>query len=258
MKKITSLLLICLAAVFMLSGCNSGKTNEPDRLSAEEILALPQSYSIADRFFFPKNFSEVWDYYKSPYYNASVVKGKALSVKYYLGFEYDECCTLIEFLIEDVIDECNTAALKKGDTITLYTQSYILFADEDAICDFYSEKLGVDIPDAAAINAAREARRERGDRDAASGMFELVPKKGISYDYNIFKEDYPMQEGDSYTMLVCSRKTNSSNYYVEESFFPMHIMPLNEELSYENLNEKYGWNLKPYGEIYKEIAALFE
>ncbi|MBQ3850265.1 MAG: hypothetical protein II747_07425, partial [Clostridia bacterium] len=199
MKKITSLLLICLAAVFMLSGCNVGKTNEPDRLSAEEILALPKGYGTADRVFFPKNFSEVWERYKSPTYSASVVKGKAVSVKYYFGFEQEECCTLVDFQIEDVIDEYNISALKPGDKITIYSESHITFTDK-GVCDFFSEKLGIDLPDDTAVNAAREARRERGDHDAASGMFELVPKKGVNYLHNmVFKDDYPIQEGDSYT-----------------------------------------------------------
>ena len=258
MKKITSLLLICLAAVFMLSGCNSGKTNEPEKLSAEEILALPKGYGTADRVFFPKNFSEVWERYKSPTYSASVVKGKAVSVKYYFGFEQEECCTLVDFQIEDVIDEYNISALKPGDKITIYSESHITFTDK-GVCNFFSEKLGIDLPDDTAVNAAREARRERGDHDAASGMFELVPKKGVNYLYNmVFKDDYPIQEGDSYTMLVYPRKLELHDYYMEESYYALYIMPLNEELSYENLNEKYGWNLKPYGEIYKEIAALFE
>ena len=252
MKKITSLLLICLAAVFMLSGCNVGKTNEPERLSAEEILALPQSYSIADKLLFPKNFSEAWDYYSPPYFSGSVIKGKALSVKYYLGFDREECCTLVKFQIEDVIDEYNNADLKQGDTITLYSDSHIIFQDSDnGIYEFFSKNMGMDIKNAEELRAARKAQ-------AASGMFEFVPKKGGSYIYNLAYEDYPMQEGDSYTMLVLYRNPEKHRYYKEESYCTLYIMPLNEEMSYEKINEKYGWNLKPYGEIYKEIAALFE
>ena len=261
MKKLTKLSAALLAAALMFTACTGKKAPDPERLSAEEILQLPTSYGMDDRVFFPKDFSDVWNRYdgRAP---AAVVKGKATSVKYYYGFETEYRCTLVEFQIDEVIDEYNTAALKPGDVITLSSSSYIEFTTNDGIpsdafCEFLSEKTGLDIHDRESFQAARDAYSAKSAKDAAAQKFELIPKKGVEYVFAMASEYvYPLQEGESYTMFVSLAEPLFT--FGEEGYFAEYVLPLNEELSYEKLNEKYGWRIKPYFSVNDEIAAMFK
>ena len=261
MKKFFAISIAGLAAALMFTACTGKKAPETERLSAEEIMQLPKSYWMDDRVFFPKDFSEVWNHYDG-YKPAAVVKGKATSVKYYYGFETEYRCTLVEFQIDEVIDEYNTAALKPGDVITLSSSSYIEFTTNDGIpsdafCEFLSEKTGLDIHDRESFQAARDAYSAKSAKDAAAQKFELIPKKGVEYVFAMSSEfAYPLQEGESYTMFVYA--TEPMFAFGQECYFSTYVHPLNEELSREKLNEKYGWRLKPYLSINDEIAAMFK
>ena len=260
MKKFFAISIAGLAAALMFTACTGKNAPDSERLSAEEIMQLPKSYGIIeDRIFEPKSFSDVWNRYDGLAPSA-VVKGKATSVKYYLGFDshYDNC-TLVEFQLEEVIDEYNTAALKPGDRITLASCSQIDFKTNDGIPsdafnEFFSEKTGLDIHDAESFKAAR---KEYITKDAASHKFELIPKKGVEYVLTMSSEfDYPLQEGESYTAFVYL--TDPLFSFGQECYFGTYVLPLNEELSYEKLNEKYGFRIKPYLSINDEIAAMFK
>lgn len=258
MKKFFAISIVGLAAALMFTACTGKKAPDPERLSFEEIMQLPKSYGMDDRVFFPKDFSDVWNRYYGldP---AAVVKGKATSVKYYLGFELEYRCSLVEFQIEEVIDEYNTAALKPGDVITVSSGPYIGFKTNDgrtsdACLEFFSEKTGLDIHDPESFKAARAAYSAK---DAASNKFELIPKKGVEYVLTMSSEfDYPLQEGESYTMFVSLAEPIFT--FGAEGYFGTYVLPLNEELSREKLNKKYGWRLKPYLSINDEIAAMFK
>ena len=258
MKKLTKLSAALLAAALMFTACTGKKAPEPERLSAEEIMHLPKSYGDNDIWFWPKDFSEVWNHYDG-YKPAAVVKGKATSVKYYYGFEIEYRCTLVELQIEEVIDEYNTAALKPGDVITLSSASYIGFKTNDgrtsdALKEYFSEKTGLDIHDRESFQAARAAYSAK---DAAAQKFELIPKKGVEYVLAMASEYvYPLQEGESYTMFVSLIEPIFA--FGEECYYEEYVLPLNEELSREKLNEKYGLRLKPYLSINDEIAAMFK
>lgn len=260
MNKLTKLSAALLAAALMFTACTGKKAPDPERLSAEEIMQLPKSYGIIeDRIFDPKNFSDVWNRYDDLAPSA-VVKGKATSVKYYYGFDSDYGkCTLVEFQIEEVIDEYNTAALKSGDVITVIPSSFIEFKTNDgrtsdACYEYFSEKTGLDIHDPESFKAAREAYSAK---DAASQKFELIPKNGVEYVFAIASEfDYPLQDGESYTMFVSL--TSPKFGFGQDCYFSQYVFPLNEELSYEKLNEKYGFRIKPYLSINDEIAAMFK
>lgn len=258
MKKLAKLSIVLLAAVLALSVCACKKSSEPDRLSAEEILQLPKSHIEGDWFYRPKSFAEAWA--RSLDIKAAVVKGKATSVKYYYGFESAYDCTLAEFQIEEVIDEYNTASLKPRDVITIASRNYIGFqpnndsSSSDAFYEYFSEKTGLDIHDHESYQAAREAYSAK---DTASQKFELIPKKGVEYYHSLFTEfAYPLQNGESYTMLVTLEKPKYG--FGKECYGEWFVFPLNEELSYEKMNEKYGFRIEPFGSINEEIAAMFK
>ena len=259
MKKLFAISVAGLAAALMFTACTGKKAPDPERLSAEEIMQLPKSYRIDDMVFFPKDFSDVWNRYGGSKPSA-VVKGKATtSEKYYYGFETEYRCSLVEFQIEEVIDEYNTAALKPGDVITVSSGPYIGFKTNDgrtsdACLEFFSEKTGLDIHDPESFKAARAAYSAK---DAASNKFELIPKKGVEYVLAMASEfDYPLQDGESYTMFVSLAEPIFT--FGAEGYFGTYVLPLNEELSYEKLNEKYGFRIKPYLSINDEIAAMFK
>ena len=259
MKRFFAIAIAGLVAVLTLGACACKKSSAPDRLSAEEILQLPKSSGIeGEWFYWPKSFSDVWDRYHDLAPSAAV-KGKAISVKYYCGFESYDNCTLIEFQIDEVIDEYNTASLKSGDIITVASCSCIDFqtyggSKYDAFYEYLSEKTGLDIHDIESYKAAREAY---STKDAASHKFELIPKKGVEYVFAMSSEfAYPLQSGESYTMFVLL--TDPRFAFGQECYFSQYIFPLNEELSYEKLNEKYGFRIETFGSINEEIADMFK
>ncbi|MBR4434993.1 MAG: hypothetical protein IKS90_02725 [Clostridia bacterium] len=262
MKKLFAISIVTLAAVLTLGAYACKKAPEQGTLTAEEILQLPKSYEMGEQWFFPKDFSEVWNYHNG-YNPVAVVKGTAISVKYYLGFDdnYDDC-SLVEFQIDEVVDEYNTAALKPGDVITVIPGTYIIFKPNngntsDAHIEFFSEKTGLDLHDPEAFKAARAAYLANSSEDTASHKFELIPKKGVEYEMVLATEYmYPLQSGESYTMFVPLADPRFA--FGQECYFSQYIFPLNEELSYEKLNEKYGFRIETFGSINEEIAEMFK
>ena len=257
MKRFIILSIVLLVAALMLTACTGKKAPEQETLTAEEILQLPKSHIEGDWFYWPKSFAEAWA--RSLDSKAAVVKGKATSVKYYYGFESKYNCTLIEFQIDEVIDEYNTASLKPGDVITIASRNYIGFESGEEVSsegfyDYFSEKTGLDIHD---LESYKTARKAYSAKDAASQKFELIPKKGVEYYHSLFTEfAYPLQNGESYTMLVTLE--NPKYGFGKECYGEWFVFPLNEELSYKKMNEKYGFRIEPFGSINEEIAEMFK
>ena len=248
MKKLVKLALVLLAAL-MLAVCACKKAPETERLSVEELLSLPAIIGESDRVIF-KHISEIAEY-------ATFVKGTAVSVKYYLGLDSDECCTLTDFRIEEVIDEYNCYSVKPGDTVTILSYNSLNFADVSEHIKFMAEKTGLDIGGAITVQEAIAAHKERGENKTAA-LYEVVPTKGVDYRWYIESEaSCPLLEGESYIMALCLAMSKTNEYYQKTCYFAAFFTPLNEELSYEKLKEKYGWNLV-HDPVDAEIAALFK
>ena len=223
-----------------------------DELTYDEILALPKE-SIESDYVFYKTLDEEWNSRSNINYGISVIAGEAVSVKYYFYIErYDVpeynyiCarpwgCALIEFVVSDVADQYNSIGIKPGDRLTIYQRNYIEFANHNETLDFLSAKLG------KRISAYKDVE------PPGSGMLEMIPKKNVAYKLNTFVNEYPVKEGERYTMFI------GYHSYEEGVFGGLCIKPMNDEIDLEAFSKEYGFTYyKDAIALAEEIAALFK
>ena len=248
MKKLFAISIAGLAAVLTLGACKPNIQPVSDELTYEQILDLPKVCVGDECRITVDNFLELWNFCVRACPDRAVVKCEVLSVDYYLERDTDTKCTdghtIAEVRVNEVIDDYNTAQIKPGQTVQIRQNNYIFFAEAEDKFAFFSEKLGKPITNIEELDAA------------GGGKFKLVPVEGIDYKYHMPKNQYPLKEGESYTMFISARYADdgSVKYYC-----PDNIMPLNAETSVTEFAKDHGFEYYPdVLKIAEEIAEMFE
>lgn len=249
MKKTILYLIFALIAALSLTGCKKTDPAIENRLSHQEIMALPKVQGEGAQR--PK-FSSITELYaidEKSGYAPALVSAEVLSAKYYIEWnretEREDKYTVYEIRITGVQEEYNAAGVKVGDIKHVIQESHIIISRLEDKLAFFSEKAGKQITDL-------DSRKEM-----ESGVFELVPQKGIEYRYYIMELDCPMQAGESYTMFIIDsgRDPVAGNSLCAVGY----VCPMNGEKSLAEYAKEHGFRLpSDIIAISNEIAAMFK
>ena len=249
MRKTFLSLAALLLAVSCLAGCKKTEPAIENRLSSQEIMALPKVQGEGAQRSKHSSFTEPYASREKQGRAPALVSAEVLSAKYYIEWnsekEREIKYTVYEIRITGVQEEYNAAGVKVGDIKHVIQESHITFARLEDKLAFLSEKTGKKIKDL-------DSRKEM-----ESGVFELVPQKGIEYRYYIMELDCPMQAGESYTMFII----DSNRDPVEGNSLCAcgYVCPMNTEKSLAEYAKEHGFRLpSDIIAISEEIAAMFK
>ncbi|MBR3299293.1 MAG: hypothetical protein IKI64_08820 [Clostridia bacterium] len=249
MKKTILYLIFALIAALSLTGCKKTEPAIENRLSPQEIMALPKVQGEGAQRSFYSSFTEPYALDEKLGHAPALISAEVLSVKYYIEWnretEREDRYAVYEIKITGVQEEYNALGVKVGDIKHVIQDSHIDFTLAEDWFAFLSEKTGIKIKD-------RDSRKE-----AESGVFELVPQKGVEYEYYVNELECPMQVGESYTMYIM----NSFHDPVEGNSLCgcIYACPMNSGKSLAEYAKEHGLRLpSDIIAISEEIAAMFD
>ncbi len=249
MKKTILCLIALILAVSCLAGCKKTEPASENRLSPQEIMALPKVQGGESQRSKYASFTEPYADHEKHGRTPALVSAEVLSAKYYIEWNQEEGreypFAVYEIRITGVQEEYNAMGVKVGDILHAFQESSVDYISLEDRLAFFSEKTGINIVDL-------ESRKE-----AESGVFELIPQKGYEYRYYLNELECPMQAGESYTMYIMDLDLPSVN---GNSIYPcIYVCPMNSGKTLAEYAKEHGFSLpSDIIAISEEIAEMFK
>lgn len=243
-----------IAAITSLTGCSGNRSiPQEDLVPYEELVENIVRPGVSCYGKIPDNFQGLWSSYEDGNHPAAAVKVEVLSCRnfceYIVEGEYEDRGkighfdghTEYEIRITDVAEEYNTLGVKRGQKKRLYQYNHIRFDNIEDTLALFSEKLGKQITDLAALH------------DAGGGEVELAPVKGKEYEFCVFDNEFPMKVGESYTMLL----RDNSGEDDKDKFYGVCICPAYDNIIPARFAREHGF-CYDFAQAAASLSLLFE